>query len=536
MSTANENKYLEEIDLLKAKINRLESDNKEAIDHYERNESEVEETRIDNIRFQTVFDQSAVGNKIIDSNLKILQVNDALLALLGYTRKELLGSLIVDFSHPDCKKDWLLLQRKLWQGKLPSFNMDACLIKKNGAPIWCNITSIIFDDNGTTLGFTIVQDISERKAFDRIRQEADARKDEFISVMSHEIKTPLTNIKSYVQLLEREINTSEKAYPFIQKTGKHIKRLERLITDLLDITKMNSGKSEFHSTWFPFHNMLSETISSVQELSTTHKIILESNIKILYWGDQFRIEQVLINFLNNALKYSPGADKVIVRAKAELDDIIVSVQDFGIGIAKNDMHHLFDRFYRVEKTAMQYQGMGLGLFIASQILLQHNGSFWLESELGEGSTFFFRLPIENARKKKIIENKIYYKDDSVSVKYLKEQQRVQVEWTGFQNFDSIKTGCLKVLKILKDNRCNKMLIDNTYVLGSWADAAEWVGIEWFPMIEEAGLQYLAWIHSASTFDQLSLRETVNAKVGNVETQLFHNIEEATLWLAKVESS
>jgi hypothetical protein len=91
---------------------------------------------------------------------------------------------------------------------------------------------------------------------------------------------------------------------------------------------------------------------------------------------------------------------------------------------------------------------------------------------------------------------------------------------------------LKIHKLIKGNNCFKMLIDNTDVLGSWADAAEWVGMEWFPMIEEAGLQYLAWIHSASTFDQFSLRETVNAKVGNVETQLFRNVDEATLWLTQ----
>ncbi|WP_207423068.1 PAS domain-containing sensor histidine kinase [Desertivirga brevis] len=533
-TTDNQKKYLEEIQALKNEIKQLKSSHSQSVKDFKQNESDVEETRIGNIKFQTVFDQSAVGNKIIDSKLRILQVNAALIALLGYSREELLGSLIIDFSHPDCKADWMLLQEKLWHGKLPSFNMDACLLKKNGTPIWCNITSIVFEDNGTTLGFTIVQDITERKAFDKVRQQADARKDEFISVMSHEIKTPLANIKSYVQLLEREISRDVKVYPFIERTSKHIRRLERLISDLLDITKMKSGKSELLLNWFSFEEVLADTITTVQEVSPTHKIILESEVSIPYRGDQYRIEQVIINFLNNAIKYSPGADKVIVRAKTELDNVIVSVQDFGIGIAKIDMHQIFDRFFRVEKTAMQYQGMGLGLFISSQILLQHNGSFWVESEMGKGSTFFFRLPIQKAKQKNVTETKVSYKDESVSIRYLKDQYRVQVEWTGFQNYDSIRNGCMKILKIVRDNRCHKMLIDNTYVLGSWADAAEWVGMEWFPMIEEAGLEYLAWIHSSSTFDQLSLKETVNAKVGNVETQLFRNIEEATLWLTEID--
>jgi signal transduction histidine kinase len=122
--------------------------------------------------------------------------------------------------------------------------------------------------------------------------------------------------------------------------------------------------------------------------------MLENSINVFYAGDQFRIERVLINLLNNAIKYSPNANFILVRAKVEAGEIVVSVEDFGIGIEKEDMDQLFKRFFRVSKTAMHYQGVGLGLYIASEIIRKHNGTFFIESEPGEGSSFCFHLPLK----------------------------------------------------------------------------------------------------------------------------------------------
>ncbi|MDF2432724.1 MAG: hypothetical protein JWP44_2355 [Mucilaginibacter sp.] len=228
------------------------------------------------------------------------------------------------------------------------------------------------------------------------RAEAEAKKDEFFNMVSHEFKTPLTNIKAIHQLLERSANKTDKTYPLILKGNSSIKRLERLIEDLLDVTKINSGEIDLNITEFNFSNALTQSISSVQQISRSHKIILDSAIHILYKGDQFRIERVLINLLNNAIKYSPDANIILVTAKIESDHIVVCVEDFGIGIAQEDIDQLFKRFYRVSKTAMHYQGVGLGLYIASAIIKKHNGDFVVESQPGKGSSFCFRLPLTSA--------------------------------------------------------------------------------------------------------------------------------------------
>ena len=226
------------------------------------------------------------------------------------------------------------------------------------------------------------------------RAEAEAKKDEFFNMVSHELKTPLTNIKAINQLLEKTTDKTAKSYPFLLKANHNIKRLERLIEDLLDVTKINSGKADLILAEFSFRDMLNHSISSVQQLSRGHRIILQNSADILYEGDQFRLEQVMINLLTNAIKYSPNADKVLVTANTESNHLVVCVKDFGIGIAQEDIDQLFDRFFRVNEIAMVYEGMGLGLYIASEIVKKHGGDFRIESEPGKGSSFSFRLPLD----------------------------------------------------------------------------------------------------------------------------------------------
>lgn len=225
------------------------------------------------------------------------------------------------------------------------------------------------------------------------RAAAEAKKDEFFNMVSHEFKTPLTNIKAINQLLEKTADKAGKTYAFILNANHSIKRLERLIEDLLDVTRINAGLIDLNIAEFNFTDALTHSIGNVQLTANRHRILLDNSINIKYLGDQFRIEQVIVNLLNNAIKYSPKADKILVKAEIAAGWVVVIVEDFGIGIAKEDIDQLFQRFYRVSKTAMLYQGVGLGLYIAAEIIKKHNGTFTIESEPGKGSRFCFSLPL-----------------------------------------------------------------------------------------------------------------------------------------------
>jgi anti-sigma regulatory factor (Ser/Thr protein kinase) len=245
------------------------------------------------------------------------------------------------------------------------------------------------------------------------------------------------------------------------------------------------------------------------------------------------LEQVLNNFISNALKYSPKGTPVIVRTKIDNGGIVVSVQDFGVGIAPENLGRLFDRYYRVDNTAMRFEGLGLGLFISSEILKRHQGSFWIESELGKGSTFFFRLPLpENEKNTPIKDTAENYEDSTIKISVNRKAARLDVDWTGYQNLESVQHGCMKMLEMMKESKLCKIVNDNSHVLGSWSEAVEWTGNVWFPMIENAGLKFFALIYSPSVFSQLSARKSIDVGIGKVTAQYFTDLSLAEEWVDK----
>jgi nitrogen-specific signal transduction histidine kinase len=358
----------------------------------------------------------------------------------------------------------------------------------------------------------------------------EQKKDEFLSIASHELKTPLTSIRAYNQLLKRTKDASL-ANNFIEKSSYSISRMEQLVNDLLDVTKINAGKLVFDMQEFNFREMLEESIESIQLTKPSHQIKIQSNCDVKYTGDRFRLEQVILNFLTNAIKYSPGKDSVLVNCEVNFNNVIVSVQDFGIGIEASDLSRLFERYYRVNNDDMRFEGLGLGLYISSEILKRHQGSFWIESEPGQGSTFYFRLPLENENKSTPIkELDQYFEDPTIKIELNPDRNCLNVDWIGFQSLETVKHGCLKILDLLEKNSVYKVVNDNTHVLGTWSEAAEWVGIDWFPMMEKAGLKYFAWVYSPSAFSLLSAQKSIDVAVGGITTQFFTDTVSAQAWI------
>jgi signal transduction histidine kinase len=236
-------------------------------------------------------------------------------------------------------------------------------------------------------------DITDQMAAEQAILELMHKKDEFLSIASHELKTPLTSIKAYTQLLYKNLNPEEKTFPFVAKTLNHIARLEKLVRDLLDVSRINSGQMHYDMEPFQFEDLLKQSIENFRDVSSSHKIIIENIAKGALMADRIRIEQVFNNLLDNAAKYSPGADTILVNSFIENENIVVSVQDYGVGIAEKDWRVLFERFYRSEKTSNSFQGLGLGLFISSDIIKRHGGEIWVKSAPGAGSTFYFKLPL-----------------------------------------------------------------------------------------------------------------------------------------------
>lgn len=247
-----------------------------------------------------------------------------------------------------------------------------------------------YDDQHVFTGYIgACVDITEQK-------QLQQQKDEFIAIASHELKTPVTSIKAYSQVLEAMFRKegSERQAAMVSKMGSQIDRLTNLISDLLDVTKIQSGRLQFNETYFDLNTLVHELVEDVQRTTVKHKINIEATQLPDICADRERIGQVIINLLTNAIKYSPDRDEIIIRTQMKEDTVQVSVTDFGIGINAAKRDRVFEQFYRVTGHKQHtFPGLGLGLYISAEIVKRAGGSIWVESEENKGSTFYFTLPI-----------------------------------------------------------------------------------------------------------------------------------------------
>jgi two-component system sensor histidine kinase VicK len=256
---------------------------------------------------------------------------------------------------------------------------------------WIKIQgTIIYDEhnNHETMLGTIL-DITESK-------RDEIRKNDFIAMASHELKTPLTSLKAYIQLLAKKLdnNNDEFVANALTKAGNQVNKMANLIYGFLDLSRLESGKLQIKMQDFDINKLLAENIAEAQLINNNHLIIFNAAGEVMVHADRERIGQVINNFLSNAIKYSPKDSTVTITTKTCDDEIEVSVSDTGMGIKPKDQEKLFQRFYRVDSDEINnITGFGIGLYLASEIIQRHKGKIWVNSEENKGSTFSFSLPI-----------------------------------------------------------------------------------------------------------------------------------------------
>jgi PAS domain S-box-containing protein len=462
------------------------------------------------------------------ANGQLEYLNEKGLAYYGKSIQELVGDGWLKFVHPDDLPHMLRVREQALFTGTP-YEVQIRLLKADGVYRWHLHQATPLTENGKLAKWVGTStDIENQK-------KTELQKEDFLSVASHELRTPLTSAKAYLQLAQWQAEQSEKLQPLLTKSLQQIGRLQHLINNLLDVSKINAGKITYDVEGFRFDQLVQETADSMQQVSATHRIVVAENVFVEVKGDRLRLEQVLTNLLTNAIKYSPGADKVVVKSTLQQDNLVVSVQDFGIGIAQHNLRHLFDRYYRTDNTAMRYDGLGLGLYISAEIIKRHNGSFWIESELGQGSTFYFLLPLngKQALTELATDAKTFYKANYLELYYNPSQQWIEANWLGYQNLESVQKGCLVMLNMLQKNNCSKVLNDNTHVMGNWSEASDWGAEFWFPAMQKAGLTHFAWIYSPSTFSRMAAHKSVDVLLGSITAQFFTDKQAAIAWLGNV---
>lgn len=459
-------------------------------------------------KFNTIFDLTSVASKIIRSDLTILKVNKAFCELLGYSPEEIEGTKILDHACEAYITHWHRLQEELWSKQVPHFKLQACLYRKDRSVVWVDVTTILYNDQGETFGFTVLDDISGLKkhqesekrlnvalkysdtavwelnletnevfrspdhdqifgyeqrqanwtlesyyphiaeqdlpAFKAAVQHIETQggldiqvrllradgilrwlnmkgkteanevgktvkligvinditkdkiierhKDDFISIASHELKTPVTSLKASLQLLDRSPEPhSERNRLLVSQANKGINRISLIIDDLLNAGKTYSDQLEFRKTTFNLYELAQE-ICDQYAPSETQTVTLIGDKRLTIHADSERIGRVLTNLISNAIKYAPGSMEIKVELQDDAAFVKVSVTDKGPGISKEKVPLLFDRYYQADNQQAQYSGLGLGLFICANIIRKHGGEIGVDSVPGDGSTFWFTLP------------------------------------------------------------------------------------------------------------------------------------------------
>lgn len=337
-----------------------------------------------------------------DLNGIIMSWNPGAEKIFGYSEKESIGKHISLIIPKELMDEETHIISNIRAGKKVS-HFETVRITKDGRKINISLTvSPVKDRNNNIIGASkIARDITEKAELDKQRklltkqlQELNNYKDEFMAMASHELKTPLTVIKANLQILESKIRTDSRA-DFVNKALKQVNKLSDLISDLLDVSKIQAGIFELNLTTFDMVPFLTEIIDGIQQTSTEHVLVFNSDVKkIIITADKDRLEQVVINILTNAVKYSPNTEDVQVVVSLTDKKVVVKVTDQGIGIAEEDLDKIFTRFFRVRGLASTFSGSGIGLYISSEIIKRHGGNIWVESEKGKGSDFYFSIPVD----------------------------------------------------------------------------------------------------------------------------------------------
>lgn len=374
----------------------------------------IKELSLSEARLKLLLDSiSDYAIFMLDIKGNVISWSKGATKLIGYTADEVLGKNIALFyTEEDREKSF------------PKYSLDVALkdgqyveeawrVRKDGSLYWAHDTiGALYDKTNLLIGFSkVVHDMTQKKLAEDLLKKTIKTRDEFISIASHELKTPLTSMFLNAQSFERarkkndqKIYQKENIDKLVDQNIKQIKRLKSLIEDMLEISKIRSGKFTMEWTRFELRAVVNDLIERMTpqflEAGCGRPELLAPEVIVGVW-DKGRIEQIFNNLFINAIKYAKGKP-LKVKITKESKAVLVEIIDQGIGIEKSKHYKIFERFERATNIH-DVSGMGLGLYICKEIVEAHQGEIWVESELGKGATFKFRLPLvpETNRRAKV---------------------------------------------------------------------------------------------------------------------------------------
>lgn len=359
-------------------------------------------------RYRVFVENAPFGIIVINSEHIVLQWNNMAEKLFGYTMYETIGKPIYEYVVPTGFVDTFKkeVQQFLNTGKTFIFkrNQEIEAKNKNGEIFLINLTIAPFQIREEWYFLGYIADITAQKRAEQRLQlkerelleskHLEEKKNEFLSIASHELKTPLTVIKGFAQLAIAQLSKGsiEDVKGYLSRVEAQSSKIHLLIQQLLDVSKIENGRLEYSFQEIDVKQYLYQIVESFQHL-VPNPIKLHINYNAFVKIDALRMEQVLSNLISNASKYSDKETPIEITTIIIKDTISIAVTDYGIGISEENLERIFQRFFRVNQNNINASGLGMGLYIAAKIIKDHGGDIWAHSIFGTGSTFHFTLPI-----------------------------------------------------------------------------------------------------------------------------------------------
>jgi len=363
--------------------------------------------QIEATKSQSILEGVADGVMVAGADGKVTLVNAAAERILELPRKDALGRMINEMLglYGSQAQDWMETVTG-WMEEPETYTAGeylAAQLKIGGRVVSVHLSPVLMDDEflGTV---SVFRDVT-------VEVEAERTKTEFVSTVSHELRTPMTSIKGYADLLMMgamgEMTDDQRNFLSIIKNNAD--RLTDLVNDLLNISRIESGRVELALKAIRIEKTISQVITTLKPRAKDKGLVLRQDVPLdlpTVFADPARVVQILTNLVANAYQYTPTGGEVVVSARTHGDEVHISVHDTGIGVSPEDQEKIFDRFFRADDPLVQeVAGTGLGLSIVKSLTEMHGGRIWIESELGEGSTFTFTLPTAEIRQKAQAEKK-----------------------------------------------------------------------------------------------------------------------------------
>ncbi len=333
----------------------------------------------------------AIVSKTFDS--VVTSWNKSAERLFGFTADEMIGNTIYKIIPEDRLEEEPQILARLKRGERVE-HFETIRQTKDGKLVDVSLTiSPIMDKQGNIIGLSkIARDITENKL-------AEQRKNDFIGMVSHELKTPLTSLNAIVQLAATKIKPEDNQFlaSAMDRANVQLKKMTAMINGFLNVSRLEAGQMRIDKQLFDFKELLDEIIEETRLIAATNEIALNECESILIFADRERIASVVTNLLSNAIKYSGQGKSIDVQCQVKHEELTLSIKDEGMGINPDDLKHIFDRYFRVETNYTRHiSGFGIGLYLSAQIIMLHGGRIWAESSPGMGSTFYFSLPIKKS--------------------------------------------------------------------------------------------------------------------------------------------